>query len=70
MINMEEKVRGQACGLKKQKKKKNARKNKRFMNIMARWEKAQIPLEKSGRDARGMNNAFDASRDEGELQSY
>ena len=40
------------------------------MNIMARWEKAQIPLEKSGRDARGMNNAFDASRDEGELQSY
>ena len=33
-------------------------------------EKAQIPLEKSGRDARGMNNVFDASRDEGELQSY
>ena len=40
------------------------------MNIIARWEKVQIPLEKSGRDARGMNNAFDASRDEGELQSY
>ena len=55
---------------KKQKKKKNARKNKRFMNIMARWEKARNPLEKSGRDARGMNNAFDASRDEGELQLY
>ena len=50
--------------------KRNARKNKRFMNIMARWEKAQIPLEKSGRGARGMNYAFDASRDEGELQSY
>ena len=54
----------------KETKEEKERKNKRFMNIMARWEKAQIPLEKSGRDARGMNNAFDASRDEGELQSY
>ena len=49
---------------------KEEKERKRFMNIMARWEKAQIPLEKSGRGARGMNNAFDASRDEGELQSY
>ena len=55
---------------KETKEEKERKKEQAFYEHYGAMGKAQIPLEKSGRDARGMNNAFDASRDEGELQSY
>ena len=56
---------------KETKEEKERKKEQAFYeHYSAMGKSTQIPLEESGRGARGMNYAFDASRDEGELQSY
>ena len=55
---------------KETKEEKERKKEQAFYEHYGAMGKSTDSIRKSGRDARGMNNAFDASRDEGELQSY
>ena len=55
---------------KETKEEKERKKEQAFYEHYSAMGKNTDSLEESGRGARGMNYAFDASRDEGELQSY